>query len=149
MILITGGACQGKRTFAKKMYQERKSSTEKAKEAALTEKEKGVERVEEAVLAEGGHSTLEQLKQGDIISDFHLWIRKLMKEGQDPYPMMEEVLKDNPEVFILLNQLGCGIVPMEKFEREYREITGRIGCLLAERAESVYLVTCGIPRKIK
>ena len=44
---------------------------------------------------------------------------------------------------------GCGIVPMEKEERLWRENVGRLCCYLAERAERVYRVFCGIGTRIK
>ena len=48
-----------------------------------------------------------------------------------------------------MNEIGCGIIPLEKSERKWREITGRAGCIIAERAETVYRVCCGIATVIK
>ena len=50
---------------------------------------------------------------------------------------------------IVCDELGCGVVPMDAFERAWRERTGRIGCELAKQAEAVYRVTCGIGTRIK
>jgi len=50
---------------------------------------------------------------------------------------------------IICREIGCGIVPLEKSEREYREITGRILCDIAKKADCVYRVQAGIPTKIK
>lgn len=55
----------------------------------------------------------------------------------------------NDNLIITMDEVGNGVVPMEYRERAYREITGRIGCRLAEEAEEVYQVVCGISRKIK
>ena len=63
--------------------------------------------------------------------------------------MAETLLKGNPDVILVMNQLGCGIVPMDRFDREYRELTGRMGCVLARQAEEVYLVNCGIAKRLK
>ena len=57
---------------------------------------------------------------------------------------IEEELREK-----LAQELGCGVVPMDAFERAWRERTGRIGCELAKQAEAVYRVTCGIGTRIK
>jgi len=50
---------------------------------------------------------------------------------------------------VTLDEVGCGIVPMEKREREYREAVGAAGQLLASVADQVYRVLAGIPVRIK
>ena len=54
--------------------------------------------------------------------------------------------------------LGCtreelaqrgGVVPVDKNERAAREAAGRLGCLLAQRADAVVRVFCGIPVYLK
>ena len=47
------------------------------------------------------------------------------------------------------NEVGCGVVPMLKEEREYREQVGRMQVILAKSSESVERVICGIAQKIK
>lgn len=50
---------------------------------------------------------------------------------------------------IISDELGCGLVPVDAFEREYREINGRINCYFAREAEQVIRVVCGIGNRIK
>ena len=50
---------------------------------------------------------------------------------------------------MISDEIGNGIVPMDAFEREYREQTGRILIELAKEAEEVIRVICGIGQKIK
>lgn len=50
---------------------------------------------------------------------------------------------------IACNEVGCGIVPLEKWERDFREETGRLLIELAEQAEAVIRMQCGIPLVIK
>jgi len=45
--------------------------------------------------------------------------------------------------------VGCGVVPVDKREREYREYTGRLMTELAEDADEVVQVLCGLGRRIK
>ncbi len=133
MILVTGGVCQGKCKIAKALFwQERKEH-----------------RDGEPVLADENAQSVQELFHADVVLQFHLWIRKWMEEHRDPYDMTNNILKKNPNVIITLAQVGCGVVPIEAFDRQYRETVGRIGCLLAEQAREVYLVSCGLARQIK
>lgn len=50
---------------------------------------------------------------------------------------------------LIFTETGCGVVPMDPAERERREAAGRLGCLLAERAETVVRLYCGIPQVLK
>ena len=50
---------------------------------------------------------------------------------------------------ITLDEVGCGIVPLEKSERNYREAVGHAGQMLAAAAVEVYRVQCGIAARIK
>ena len=50
---------------------------------------------------------------------------------------------------IVSTELGYGIVPIDAFDRLYREKVGRILCKAVEQAEEVYRVVAGIPVCIK
>lgn len=50
---------------------------------------------------------------------------------------------------IICDEVGCGVVPIEKCDRQYRDEVGRWLCKIAENADVVYRLTCGIPQKIK
>lgn len=50
---------------------------------------------------------------------------------------------------VIATEIGGGIVPIDPVEREVRERAGRLNCLLAERADTVVRVFCGIPKAIK
>lgn len=58
-------------------------------------------------------------------------------------------LEKHPEAVLICDEVGCGIVPMSKEERDYREKTGRICCKLAADATEVYRVICGIGTRLK
>ena len=50
---------------------------------------------------------------------------------------------------IISDEIGYGLVPVDVFEREYREKSGRVNCYLAEKADQVIRVVCGIGSRIK
>ena len=83
------------------------------------------------------------------INQYHLFIKQLIKSGIDPVKYSDDLTNNHPELIIIMNEIGSGIIPLEKDEREWRELTGKTGCLLAKKAETVDRVICGIPIRIK
>ena len=59
------------------------------------------------------------------------------------------IIADGKEDSIESIEIGCGVVPMDKKQILYREAVGRSCCILAERAERVTRVICGIGVIIK
>ena len=130
MILIIGGAYQGKMSFAEKLLEEQKKNG----------------------------------KAGSIFPQFHMWVKAHMKadannkitksinsdkKNDKLEKELREKLSQEPDTIIVCNELGCGVVPMDAFDRAWRERTGRLTCVLAAQAEAVYRVTCGIGTRIK
>ncbi|MDX9916959.1 MAG: bifunctional adenosylcobinamide kinase/adenosylcobinamide-phosphate guanylyltransferase [Gudongella sp.] len=50
---------------------------------------------------------------------------------------------------VICNEVGSGVIPVDKIQREAREATGRLCIRLAERAEKVVRLVCGIPTVLK
>lgn len=122
VILITGGACQGQAEFARQM----------AQELGLTDGEaSGTE-----------HPWI-------VVEDIHLLIAEQMREKKDPRQAIRSLMERYPHLILTVNELGCGIVPADAFDRAWRETTGRICCELAKQAQAVYRLICGIPAKLK
>lgn len=80
-----------------------------------------------------------------IVDGLEAWLRG----EEDPMPALEELLAAVPDVTILCDEVGCGVVPMERADRLWRERVGRTCCALAERAECVIRLYCGIPAVLK
>ena len=75
--------------------------------------------------------------------------RRELEAGRDPWPALVEAMESNPDMVILCDEVGCGIVPIEPFQRQWREETGRICCKLAQQARQVQRVYCGIAATLK
>lgn len=138
MILIIGGAWQGKLTFA----------TELAK-SALNSSISNNEIEEEHEIAEGSRDSFEAAMTCPIIHGFHEYIRRLLKEGKSVDAFLEAVWRQNPDVIITSDELGCGIVPFDPADREWREVSGRASVRLARISRGVYRMVCGIATQIK
>ena len=50
---------------------------------------------------------------------------------------------------VIATEIGGGLIPMDPTERMKREAAGRLSCLLAERADTVVRVCCGLPQFLK
>ena len=59
------------------------------------------------------------------------------------------LLEENPELIIITNELGYGVVPVDPFDRAWREAAGRTCCVLAAEAGQVYRVICGLGQALK
>ena len=125
MVFVTGGSWQGKREWANKTFPK------------LTN------------IVDGETAEFSDFVQAQRIDRLHLWIRRKMKEGGSLDGYVDRLLQQNPDVVILMDEVGSGVVPVDKEERAYREKVGRIGCEIAEKAQSVYRVICGIGTEIK
>src|SRR3990172_11565315 len=63
---------------------------------------------------------------------------------------LTSVLKDvSCKVIVVSNEVGLGIVPENKIARLFRDLGGLMNQKVASVADEVYLVTCGIPMRIK
>ncbi len=124
MILVTGGCFQGKTAYACKTF--------------------GIGR-EEA--ADGAVCPPEEIYKTKLLFHFHEYIRRLM-ETEESFSL-EALTRKNPEIILVTNELGYGVVPTDRFDRAYREKTGRVCCQVAREAKQVHRVVCGIGTVIK
>lgn len=130
MKLIIGGYSQGKIEFAKEKFE---LAEDCIFDAALPTKEE-IEKIGDRKFA---------------IDNLNKWIRKRIKEGGRAEEEIISFVKKNPLSIIICDEIGNGIVPVDPFERVYRERTGRMLIDIAKEADEVWRVICGIGQKIK
>ena len=80
----------------------------------------------------------------EIVDNLQDIVREAMQEGKS-IPKAEAFLGKT----VVCNELGCGVVPVDAFDREYRERTGRVCTVLAAASDEVYRVICGVGLRIK
>ena len=124
MRIITGGAFQGKRAFAEKLYP-------------------GVE------WTDGGRCALDEIRTCRAVYGFHEFVKRWLEQGKNWEELASLMLEENRDLILICDEIGCGLVPVDAFEREYRESTGRVMNALTVQAERVDRVVCGIGRRIK
>ena len=139
MKLIIGGLAQGKLHYA--LQKEGKEQCVLFDGVLPEEKQ-----IQEAFKEAGGEEkTL-------IINHFHDVVKQELSGKSNPEEMEESVMdfvEKHPGVILICDEIGNGIVPVDAFERTYREQTGRILIRLAQEADEVVRVLCGIGQRIK
>jgi adenosylcobinamide kinase/adenosylcobinamide-phosphate guanylyltransferase len=133
MILIIGGAHQGKRRIAREIL--------------------GVdEREFQAQSVDGDSDDLtlypESWPVAACVASYHTIIRRVIDAGGDPDAFTKRLILARPQI-VIMDEVGYGIVPMDRKERDYREAVGRAGQMMAAEADHVYRVICGIAQCIK
>lgn len=84
-----------------------------------------------------------------IVNHLHLWVRDLIERGQEPAAVILGFAASHPRCILICDEIGNGIVPLERADRIWREETGRLLVLLAKQAERVERVLCGLGQRIK
>lgn len=74
-------------------------------------------------------------------------LQKLVAERPEASDDLLTVLLEKS--IVICNEVGSGVVPVDKKERIAREATGRLCVNLAAHAEKVLRVCCGIPQILK
>ena len=87
--------------------------------------------------------------EAEVLDDLHLLVKEKLAAGEDPAEYIRGMIEDKPEIILISDMIGSGIIPMDPEENNWREVHGRICCDIAARADEVYLVTCGIGQRIK
>ena len=113
MILVTGGAYQGKTAYVMREY--------------------GIEEI-----SDGRVCSFEEARNARCVRNY-----------EDCISFTEELCRSVPDRIIIMREIGCGIVPLEKSERVWRENVGRCGCIIAANSEKVIRMVCGLPEVIK
>lgn len=67
----------------------------------------------------------------------------------DAAAFIRKLYEKNPSVVIISNELGCGVVPVERFDRMWRELVGRMCVCAAGYSDEVVRVVCGLGMKLK
>ncbi|HLS54416.1 MAG TPA: bifunctional adenosylcobinamide kinase/adenosylcobinamide-phosphate guanylyltransferase [Tissierellaceae bacterium] len=78
---------------------------------------------------------LQEKIEGKILKELESLIRTVKDKGY--------------ELNLVTNEVGYSIVPEHHISRVFRDIQGRVNQKVAALSDEVYLVSCGIPVKIK
>ena len=101
---------------------------------------------------------------GPLYSGKENWIRRRLSLTEEAFAacavrdVQELVPCPDPEKLVaglrkkkivICTETGCGVIPIDPGQREKREAAGRLSCRLAEEADTVVRVCCGLPQLLK
>ena len=124
MKMIIGGAFQGKTALAMEKYPD-------------------------IVWVDGADADWNLIGTAKGILNFHEFIRNEMQKKKDVSGLAEQLISSNPDVVLVSDEVGYGVVAIDAFDRAYREAVGRICTKLAAYSSVVTRVVCGIGTVIK
>jgi len=126
MILIFGGAYQGKLAYAMERFGLIEEQVYRCSEADTT--------------IPGGKR---------VIYEIDRWILALVQADMDYADALAQFVQENPNAIVICNDISCGVVPIDDTLRRWREETGRVLARLARQSDEVIRLFCGIPTQVK
>lgn len=93
-----------------------------------------------------------------VLDCLTLWLSNLICGNMDCNREIDDLIAElensrlktpSSKLFVVSNEVGMGIVPENELARRFRDMAGFLNQKVAGIADEVYLVTAGIPIKIK
>lgn len=126
-------------------------------------------------VADGAGCSLKDIKEAQVLNHLHLYIKRLInKEGaaynttvddtitaddtimadttaktMSAAEIINDIYEANPDIILICDEVGGGIVPLKKEDRIYREAVGRALCCAVKKSDRVERVMCGIGQCLK
>ena len=126
-------------------------------------------------VADGAGCSLKDIKEAQVLNHLHMYIKRLTyKEGaaynttvddtittddtitadttaktMSAAEIINDIYEANPDIILICDEVGGGIVPLKKEDRIYREAVGRALCCAVKKSDRVERVMCGIGQCLK
>ena len=163
IVLVLGGARSGKSAFAEGLVRQASAertyvATGRAWDDEMRERilqhrnSRGTDwtTIEEPLDLGGA---LQRSAGAVLVDCLTLWVTNLMMDEADCHARFAELADrltgENRTIVLVSNEVGLGIVPMDAMSRAFRDHAGRLHQRIAAVADEVYLVTAGLPQKLK
>lgn len=153
MELYIGGFAQGKLEYVQNKKAEEGISIAMVIDCAQSDYQKTLQSIDNKIKNENADvNNIANVNDIVIINHLHLWVKDLLREGMEESEVQSTILSwvaTHPNTILICDELGNGIVPLEKMERIWREQTGRLMIELAKQAERVERILCGLGQRLK
>ena len=145
MELYIGGFAQGKLEYVQNKKAEEAISIAMVIDCAQSDYQKTLQSIDNKIKNENADvNNIANVNDIVIINHLHLWVKDLLREGMEESEVQSTILSwvaTHPNTILICDELGNGIVPLEKMERIWRE--------LAKQAERVERILCGLGQRLK
>lgn len=153
MELYIGGFAQGKLEYVQNKKAGEAISIAMVIDCAQSDYQKTLQSIDNKIKNENADvNNIANVNDIVIINHLHMWVKDLLREGMEESEVQSTILSwvaTHPNTILICDELGNGIVPLEKMERIWREQTGRLMIELAGQAERVERILCGLGQRLK
>ena len=153
MELYIGGFAQGKLEYVQNKKAEEAILIAMVIDCAQSDYQKTLQSIDNKIKNENADvNNIANVNDIVIINHLHMWVKDLLREGMEESAVQSTILSwvaTHPNTILICDELGNGIVPLEKMERIWREQTGRLMIELAKQAERVERILCGLGQRLK
>ena len=85
-----------------------------------------------------------------LIDCVSMWLFNNLENKEEMLKnQLQEICKIDANIIFILNDVSCGIIPMDKESRRFVDFSGLIGQELAKLCDEVYEVKYGLERRLK
>jgi len=85
-----------------------------------------------------------------LIDCVSMWLFNNLEEKEETLKnQLKEICKIDANIVFILNDVSCGVIPIDKESRKFVDFSGLIGQELAKLCDEVYEVKYGIERRLK
>lgn len=96
------------------------------------------------------YNTIEKLDGVILVECVSMWINNMLHYKQrDIQQQIQKILSLDKEIVFVLNDVGSGLIATDPLSREFVNLSGEIGQMIARQADEVYHVVAGIAVQIK
>jgi hypothetical protein len=142
MILIFGGAYQGKKEYVISRY--------KITDAQIYNCE-NPDNYRDSCIAGGAGELRDAAGSFPVADHLEAWILREIREKRNPEKELQAVLDSGclDDQIVICADITQGVVPIDADMRKWRDQTGKCLQLLASRADEVVRVFCGLAETVK
>ena len=98
---------------------------------------------------DGAVCSVEEAENAQVLNHMHLLVKRYLKAGKNTEKLIDELYAYNKNIILICDEVGSGIVPIEREDRVYREAVGRLLCEAVKKSERVERIICGIGQCLK
>ena len=85
-----------------------------------------------------------------LVDCVSMWLFNNLENSEESLKQqLREIFKIDANIIFILNDVSCGVIPLDKESRRFVDFSGLIGQELAKLCDEVYEVKYGIERRLK